>query len=201
MVCSGRLGRALWLGLVCCLAGGCSTFVAYPGPPLPDSDVATLSCYSRYYFVYIESCRFQAVDGQRPKLSELFGNASKMTPGPHWFEVAFEKYFGGGGGVTDVCAFDMEVQSGYSYQIKAHSLQTDIGLLAKHDQRGFYGGSLTIEVTSPARTQETRQVAVTCNFAGGSMCRRDSDCVPHPDIRCFPQQGFAFGACRFWDGP
>lgn len=147
----------------------------------------------------MESCRFQAVDGVRPEIAEMFSNTSKILPGRHWIEVSFEKYFGGGGGVTDVCAFDIDLQPSHTYQIKAHSLTRAIGFLEKHAHQGFYHGSIDLEITSPSMMKELRQVGVTCNFAGGSMCRKNEDCVPHPNIRCFPQEGFLFGACRFYD--
>lgn len=193
------LTRRLAISVISCTLLACSNFVTYPGDPRPDAEVSIFNCYSRYYFVYLESCRFQAVDGLRPKISEMFGNTSRILPGSHWIELAFERYFGGGGGVTDVCAFDITLQPGHVYQVKAHSLATDIGHLAKHGHRAFYGGSIDLEVTSPAKETEIRKVAVTCSFAGGSMCRKDEDCVPHPDIRCFPQEGFPFGSCRFFD--
>lgn len=177
----------------------CSTFVTYTGNELPDERVATFQCYSRYYFVYIESCRFQAVDGLRPSVFEMYGNTSKILPGSHWIEIAFEKYFGGGGGVTDVCAFDMNLEPGVVYQVKAHSLTTKISHLSKHGRRGFYGGSMDIEITKPSGLTEVRPIPATCYPFGGSMCRKDDDCVHHPDIRCFPQEGFPFGQCRFKD--
>lgn len=177
----------------------CSTFVTYTGNALPDEKVATIHCYSRYYFIYIESCRFQAVDGLRPTVSEMFGNTSKILPGSHWIEIAFEKYFGGGGGVTDICAFDMDLEPSAVYQVKAHSLTTEIPHLEKHGHRGFYGGSMDIEINKPSGVREVRRIHATCYPFGGSMCRKDDDCVRHPDIRCFPQDGFPFGQCRFKD--
>lgn len=185
------------LALVSCMASACSTFVAYSGPELPDPEVATVECYSRYYFVYLESCSVTAIDGRRPGLSQLFSNTSKVTPGRHWLEIAFERYFGGGGGVTDVCAFDLDVNAGHVYRISAHSLKTDIGLLAKHSSPSFYSGSLDLGVTSPAEARETHQIKVTCSFGGGSMCRQISDCSPHPDMQCIPQEGHSFGRCGF----
>ncbi|MBI2308008.1 MAG: hypothetical protein HYU78_11980 [Rhodocyclales bacterium] len=189
------LGSAAIVGGI----AACGHFVTYAEHDLPDAEIASVACYSRYYFVYIESCRIQAIDGLRPELSEMFGNTSKMLPGSHWVEVAFESYFGDGGGVTDVCAFDIELRPGAAYRIQAHSLKTAIGHLAKHGHQGFYGGSIELAMEAPAHAQEIRQIPVTCSFAGGSMCRKDADCVPHPDIRCFPQEGFLFGACRFID--
>lgn len=185
--------------LACCSQAACSTFVTYTGDELPDEKVATIHCYSRYYFVYLESCRFQAVDGLRPSVSELFGNTTKILPGSHWIEVAFEMYFGGGGGVTDVCAIDMDLESGAIYQVKAHSLKTEISHLAKHERHGFYGGTMDIEITKPNGAREVQSIHATCSPFGGSMCHKDEDCVHHPDIRCVPQEGFPFGQCQFKD--
>lgn len=194
-----RIFKYLIASFFSCSISACSTFVTYAGDRLPDEKVATLHCYSRYYFVYIESCRFQAVDGLRPGVSEMYGNTSKILPGSHWVEIAFEKYFGGGGGVTDVCAFDIDLEPGAVYQVKAHSLTTEISHVAKHGHPGFYGGLLDMEITKPSGTTEARRIHVTCNPFGGSMCRKNDDCVHHPDIRCFAQEGFQFGQCRFKD--
>lgn len=178
---------------------GCSNFVAYSGAPLPDTEIATVNCYSRNYLIYFESCRFQALDGLRPEVSELFTNTGKLRPGKHWLEIAFESYFGGGGGITDVCAFDMDLQSGYRYKIQAHSLKTEIGQLEKHGYPGFYAGSVTVEISAPGMEATHQLVPVTCSFAGGSMCRKTEDCVRHPDIRCVPQMDQTFGACQLID--
>lgn len=185
--------------LVCCGLAACGEFVTYPDRGIPPTEVAAFSCYTRFYVVYLESCSIQAVDGARPGISELFGNTSRILPGSHWLEVAFERYFGGGGGITDVCAFDMNLLPGYGYQIKAHSLQTDLDHLDKHDRQSFYGGSIDVAAISPSGQEDLRHVSATCNFGGGSLCRQDRDCVPHPDIRCFPQAGFPFGLCKFKD--
>lgn len=198
---SRRLPQRATLAALCLSIGACSHFVAYPGDERPDNEVVTLDCYSRYYFVYLDSCRFQAVDGMRPTLSQTFASTTKILPGPHWVEVAFESYFGGGGGVTDVCAFDVELEAGHAYRIKAHGLKTDIPHLAKHGQHGFYGATIDLEVTKPSGALEGLQARATCLFAGGSLCRNDKDCVPHPDIRCVTQEGFPFGACRFREAP
>lgn len=198
---SRRSAQRAILAALCLSIGACSNFVAYEGAERPEREVATLDCYSRYYFVYLESCRFQAVDGMRPTLSQTFASTTKALPGPHWVEVAFESYFGGGGGVTDVCAFDVALEAGHAYRIGAHGLKTDIAHLAKHGHRGLYGATIDLEVAKPSGAREILRTRATCSFAGGSLCRKDEDCVPHPDIRCVPQQDFPFGACRLQDAP
>jgi hypothetical protein len=193
-----------WLDIACVkltlfaalLCSSCSTFVAYPGPALPDAQVATLKCFWRYYFVYIGECHVSAIDGQRPCISQLMSITSKLKPGGHWVEFGVEHYFGGGGGVTDVCAFDFDFEAGYQYQIKAHTLESDIGWMAKHSS-DLFTGSISIEATSPTGQTQTHRVKTTCSFGGGSLCRKTSDCVPHPDISCFPQEGYLFGKCGF----
>lgn len=179
------------------LVGGCATFVTYSGDPRDADEVATLHRYSRYYVVYMASCGFQAVDGRRPRLSQIFTNTSELLPGSHWVEIAFEGWVGGGGGITDVCAFDLDVEAGAVYQVKAHSLTTAVPHLAKHSTPGFYRGTLDVSISRPSGSAEVRRVEATCSAFGGSMCRKDADCVDHPDIACFPQAGFPFGQCRF----
>lgn len=175
------------------LFSACSTFVAYPGPALPDSQVATLKCFWRYYFFYIGECHITAIDGQRRDISHLMSLTSKLKPGDHWAEFEVEHYFAGAGGTTDVCAFDFNFEAGYQYQIKAHSLESDIGWLAKHNS-DLFTGSVSIEATSPTGQTRTHHVKTTCS-PGGSLCRKTSDCVPHPDMNCFQQEGYLFGRC------
>jgi hypothetical protein len=188
--------RVLLVLLIAALSPACSTFVAYPGASLPDEQVATVKCYSRYYFVYIAECHITAVDGRRPGLSQIMSLTSKLLPGHHWIEFGAEQYFGGGGGVTDVCAFDFDFEPNHEYQIQAHSLEFEVGWMAKRSLT-LYKGSVILEVTSPAGKSQTQRVNTTCSFGGGSLCRQTSDCVPHPDIICVPQEGHVFGKCGF----
>jgi len=159
--------HVLLMLLIAALAPACSTFVAYPGAPLPDEQVATVKCYSRYYFVYMAGCHVTAVDGCRPELSQIMSMTSKLLPGHHWIEFGAEEYFGGGGGVTDVCAFDFDFEVNHQYQIKAHSLEFEVGLIAKRSS-ALYKGSVIIEVTSPTGELQTKRVKTTCSFGGGS---------------------------------
>ncbi len=188
-VCSSqRLLLAVGFSSLC----SCSTFVTYVGPELPDSEVATFHCFTREYLLYSTSCRATALDGRRPTLSQSSTNTSKVLPGRHWIEVAFDRYCCGGHG-GEVCAFYLDWEAGHTYQLKAHSLETDRGFWAS--PRGFYGGSVEIEVKSPSAIDETKIVRVTCSYSGGSMCQTVSDCQPHPTMRCLPQNGFEFGKC------
>lgn len=171
---------------------GCGTFVAYTGPALPDEEVATIHCFWRYYFVYSTECHISAIDGQRPEISQLMSLASKLKPGNHWIEFGVEHYFGGGGGTRHVCAFDFDFEAGHRYQIKAHSFKPDAPWMSGH----LYTGTVAVEAVSPAGQSQKYQINTTCSFGGGSLCRKTSDCVPHPDIRCIPQEGFSFGMCH-----
>ncbi|MDP2240978.1 MAG: hypothetical protein Q8K18_12560 [Burkholderiales bacterium] len=182
--------------LIAALGPACANFVAYPGAPLPDAQVATVNCYSRNYLVFSASCHVTAVDGVRPVLSQIMNTTSKLLPGHHWVEFEAAQYFGGSGGVTDVCAFDFDFEADHQYQIKAHSLEFDVGWMQKHSP-ALYTGSFIIEITRSAGELQTQRVRTTCSFGGGSLCRKTSDCVPHPDIICLPQEGHAFGKCGF----
>jgi len=178
----------------CCALSACGSFRAYPGAKLPDSEVATVECYFRYYFVYLTQCSFTAVDGLRTSISQLETKTTKIPPGSHWIELELEYNLGGASG-SDICSFDLDLQSGYVYQIKAGTLHTNIKWYEK--RHGLFGGSIEVRAIPPSGTPEDRHIEVTCG--GGSMCRKDEDCVHHPDIRCIPQEGFPFGECRFKD--
>ncbi len=184
------------MAFMAALSSACSTFVTYSDQNLPDTDIAVLKCFLCYYFVYISECHVSAIDGQRPEVSQLLGLTSKLKLGRHWVEFGIEHYFGGGGGITDVCAFDFDFDAGYQYQIKAHTLETDIGWMARRNVN-LYTGTISIEAVDPAGQTQTYQTKTTCKFGGGSLCRKTSDCVPHPAISCFPQEGYSFGICSF----
>ena len=177
---------------------GCGTVVAYPGPERPDSEIASIECYSRYCFVYIGSCQITAVSGRRPETNPIYATGARVAPGKQWFEVAFERYFGGGGGVSDVCAFDLDMRAGRSYQIRAHSLNVDAGLLSRHGAT-LYKGSLPIATRSGAGADETLTVPLTCRPFGGALCREVSDCGANPaalrDVSCMKSPEFGFGRC------
>ena len=187
-----RSARRRLLVISCCVLSACGTFKTYPGATLPDREVATVRCYFRFYLVAETHCRFTAVDGLRTGLSQIETETTKILPGSHWIEMEFERAAAGGAG-GDICALDLDVQPGYVYQIKAGSLHKNIKWYEK--PRGLFAGSVDVRAIPPSGTAEDRQIAVTCG--GGSMCRKDEDCVPHPDIRCVPQEGFPFGECRF----
>jgi len=161
------------IALVASLASGCGTFVAYPGEARPEQEIATLECYTRYYVVYLGSCGITAVSGKRSD-AILPATRAEFEPGRHWFEVAFEGYFGGGGGVSDVCAFELDTQAGHRYRVIAHGLHTTVGL-ARHGAT-LYSGTLQIADDAPSGASETRTVAVTCRPFGGALCRAPADC-------------------------
>jgi hypothetical protein len=185
--------------LSCVAITGCSAFVPYQSESDTEDRLTRFDCYSRFYLVYLESCRVTAVDGFRPGVSQMFGGTARIPPGTHWIELAFERFVAGAGGVTDVCAFDITIQAGTRYQVVAHSLKTAIPTIAKHGQAGLYAGSLELELDSPSGGRAIVEVGVSCSAFGGSLCRRDADCVDHPDMRCLPQPGFSFGRCRLKD--
>ncbi len=178
------------------LCAGCGTFVAYPGPSLSDAEVATVTCFWRYYFVYLEECHVSAVDGRRPGVSEFANLTTKLTPGSHWVEFGIERYFGGGGGTTDVFVLEHDFEAGREYHVKAHSFESDMAWMQKHGG-DLYTGSIEVEESGTAGETGTYRLETTCSFGGGSFCRRSEDCVPHPDIVCLPREGHSFGVCAF----
>ena len=190
-----RDGRALWALAAVGACVACSTFVADSGRELADAQAVTVSCSARNLLIAMSGCQITAIDGQRPSLGELFNWSGKLAPGRHWIEIELSQFFGGGGGTTDVCALEADFGAGRHYVILSQSATFDIGWAAKHSG-ALYTGSVLLTSGAAGAEQEDR-VRMTCSFGGGSLCRRDVDCVPHPDIRCMAQPGMDFGACRF----
>jgi len=176
------------------------THIAYSGPELPDSEIAIIKSYYRYYFFTDEDCTFYSVDGHH--LGVIY--TIKATPGQHWMEISIFRGSGNLGGqhVPEVCAFDLDVKAGLKYQIKPHSLTRGQGApplwqSRSNSSRSLYNGSLVIEVTKPEGGQEMQIVKTTCHLGGANLCRKISDCGVKLDTRCIPQQGYDFGRCEF----
>lgn len=180
--------------LVALFSAGCGTFIVDPESARPDAERATLTCFWRFYFVYIEECHVSAVDGQRPGVLQFSSLTTRLMPGRHWVEFGLESYFGGGGGTTDVCAFEHEFAAGHEYHLQAHSFEADVSWLQKHGNL-LYSGSIAIEERGPGGETRTYRLPTSCSFGGGSLCRKTEDCNPHPDIVCQPQPGHPFGRC------
>jgi len=133
--------------------------------------------------------------GKRPGALQFANVTAEFAPGHRWVEFEMERYFGGGGGTSDICAFEHDFLAGHRYQIFAHSLKPNIRWLQKHAAT-LYSGSIELEETRPDGTVIVHRPALACNF-GGSLCRTTADCVPHPDIVCQPQPGYPNGRCGF----
>lgn len=203
MVCQtlGRLklvGKALTLALASCLVLACSTYQAYQGPELPDADVGTINCYTRFYFIMAESCHVSMVDGRGSRdLSTIGSNTTKLTPGRHWLNIEIYSNLGGAGGSL-TCGFELDVQAGHVYQIKAHSMKPDGGLFGMKFSPGFFfPASIELDLASLAGERETRRIPATCHANLGSVCRQTSDCLPNSDMECIHPNGDSFGHCGF----
>jgi hypothetical protein len=177
------------------LVSACGTFVVNTGHPLSEAEAVTLKCFWRYYFVSIDECHVSAVDGHRPGALQFANITAQFPPGHRWVEFEMERYFGGGGGTTDVCAFEHDFLAGHRYQIVAHSFKPNIAWLQKHTTT-LYTGSIDLEETRADGSVVVHRPALICSF-GGSLCRTTADCVPHPDIICQPQPGYPYGRCGF----
>lgn len=176
------------------LAAGCGTFVVGPEGLREDAGHATITCFWRFYLVYIEECHVSAIDGRRPGPLQFSSLTTLVTPGPHWVEFGIERYFGGGGGTTDVCAFEHEFAAGHEYHLQAHSFEAGVSWLQKRQQR-FYTGSIAVEERGAGIEPHTWRLPTICSGGGASLCRKTEDCVPHPDIVCQSQPGQAYGRC------
>jgi hypothetical protein len=59
-----------------------------------------------------------------------------------------------------------------------------------------YAGSIDLKENGPAGAVMVCRVTVTC-ATSGSVCRRTTDCVPHPDIVFQPPAGHRRRKCAF----
>lgn len=160
---------------------------------MPEAEAVTLKCYWRYYFLAMDECHVSAVDGHRTGALDFANMTARFAPGRRWIEFEMEYYFGGGGGTTDVCAFEHDFLAGHRYRILAHSFKTRTGSLQKRSTT-LYGGSIDLEETGPDGEEVVHRPALTCS-SGGSLCRTAADCVPHPDIVCQTQPDHPYGRC------
>jgi len=173
---------------IAALCSGCATFVAHSEPGLSPDETVTLRCYMRYYFVFIEECHVSAVDGLRPGPTTVASLNAEIAPGSHWVEFEMERYFGGAGGVTDVCAFEFDFVAGHRYRIIAHSVES-AGWSA-----GLRHASLELEERPTDGDALRHRLALVCT-AGGELCRTAEDCSRHPSATCRLEEGFPYGQC------
>jgi hypothetical protein len=173
----------------------CETFVTYPGAERPAADVAGVEGYYRNYVLHVAEGKITAVDGVRPSnlLQEAF--SARLLPGRHWLEITEERYFGGSHGMT-VCAIESDFKAGHRYQLQTSGNSSEVPWIRLVPGKP-YAGSVVFKVSAPGVADEMQSVGTLCLDGGGSFCRRGSDCAPHPDMRCIPQQGTSFGMCGF----
>lgn len=182
--------------LVAAHVGGCATFSPDDSAVPGAGAAATLQCYWREYIVYSKECHITAVNGQRPTLrlweSGVF--TASVPPGRQWIEIEMQAFAFGGGGTTDVCAFEHDFLPGVHYKIRPGSEAFEISATQKHNPAlAPYHGSLVIE--SASTEQASQRVDLSCTHGGGSLCRSTGDCVKHPNVRCERREGEAFGKC------
>lgn len=191
-----NIRRALFCLLLPAGLASCGTIETGVAPDQPDSEVATLEGYRRYYLLYYEQGDISAVDGRRPDGFTGYTHAVRLPPGEHWIEIKLERYAFGGGGPYATCAFRFRFEARHSYQIKAHSLKADVGLLA-HPLHDPYRGLITLNISAPERPDKTEDVATICATPHQILCVSDPDCGSgrHCDI----QPGHEFGVCKWPD--
>ncbi len=182
-------GLSLWM---LALLAACGTLETGADRELPDTKIAVLEGYKRYYVLYYEQGDISAVDGKRPDNILRYVNSVRLLPGEHWIEIKLARYAFGGGGPFAICAFRFRFEAQHRYQIKAHSLKADVGLLA-HPSHTPYKGSISLETSAPGGGEKTENVAAVCTIPHQNLCLRDADCPS--DYPCHTQPGFEFGTC------
>ena len=182
-------GMSLWM---LALLAACGTLETGADRELPDTGIAVLEGYKRFYVLYYEQGDISAVDGKRPDNLLGYVNSVRLLPGGHWIEIQLERYAFGGGGPFAICAFRFQFEARHRYQIKAHSLTADVGLLA-HPSHSSYKGSISLETSTPGGTEKIENVAAVCATPHQNLCIKDSDCPSN--YPCHTQPGFEFGTC------
>lgn len=188
-----RIIRASVYFLLISLLAACGTLDTGVDPERPESEIAFLEGYKRYYVLYYEQGDISSVDGKRPGGILRYVNAVKLLPGEHWVEIRLERYVLGGGGPYATCAFKFQFEAQHRYQIEAHSLKADVGLLA-HPLYTPYKGSISIEISTPDSHVRTESVTAVCTIPHEALCRQNSDCPSN--YPCHKQQDFEFGTCN-----
>lgn len=175
------------------LCAACGTFVAHGVPAGSPEEIIELRCHARWYLVYLEECHITSVDGQRPGIGQLANLGAELTPGRHWVEFEIERYFGGGGGTAQVCAFEYDFNAGSSYRIVAHSLEPDVDAIRQPGGR-LHGATIEMERAPAGGEVSTARLPTVC-APSGSLCRTLADCQPHPDMACRMEAGHPYGSC------
>lgn len=175
----------------------CSTIETGVAPGQPNLEDATIEGYRRFYVLYYELGGISAVDGKRPGGFVGYADTVRLPPGEHWIEIKFERYAFGGGGSYATCAFKFRFEAQHRYQVKAHSLKADVGLLA-HPLHDPYIGSITLGVSAPEGFEKTEDVATLCATPNQILCVKNSDCGS--GRYCDMQSGHEFGVCK-WPTP
>ncbi len=132
------------------------THIAYEGPELPADQVATLSCYFRFYLFAITSCNFEEVDGKRS-----YANTLKLMPGEHSVTLEVSLSAGESSSKLNECEFDFDYKAGYTYKVLAHSVEVQKYINNKK-QPSPYKGSLDLRITSPTGERQVQTVEAQC---------------------------------------
>lgn len=186
----------LRIGATCSLLpavlAGCGTLHTWVGPERPDTEVAVLKGYDRYYLVYWDEAHVSSVDGLRPEGYAPWTSTARLLPGRHWVEVTRHSTVGG----YSVCVFDAEFEAGRHYTLQAHGMRTDTPYLAQA-YGGFYRGTLVLKVSAPASPAQLRKVDTLCAPRGStpSFCAQDADCAHLSHTECRPALESGFGTC------
>lgn len=165
-------------------------------PEQPDSEVAILEGYKRYYVLYYEQGDISAVDGKRSGGFAGSTSSVRLPPAEHWIEIMLERYVLGGGPYA-TCAFRFRFEARHSHQIKAHSLKAKVGLLA-HPAEDPYRGLLTLSITTPEGQETSENVTAICATPYQILCTDNPDCGA--GRYCDTKPGHEFGVCR-WHKP
>jgi hypothetical protein len=183
-----RLASLVALAVVFVFMNGCGTFKAYEGPELPDSELATIHGYYRFWLISQASVVIRSVDGKSACDSE-----AKVLPGLHWIKFA-EGLLSLIGRRDLMCGIEIQTKAGHEYYIVPHSLEFETWPVRSGLHAILKRGFVQIEDRMPGISLGKMRIPAECTT--GDVCRTDADCIVKTET-CLKQSGFTFGVC-YW---
>jgi hypothetical protein len=172
------------------LCSACGTFVSRIAGSLPEAERVAVHCYWRSHFVCIGECHVTAVDVGRPGALRFANVTTGLAPGHRSVEFGIDRHAGGGGGTTDVCAFEHDLVAGHTFKAAPAGC----------------GGVQRPCIRRPSTWRRQPPRARPASIAPNSRAVRADPCAgrprlrPAPHIVCHPRAGHPCGTSGFRRG-
>ena len=182
-----------WLAIP--LITGCNTVID-AAADLPDSEVAIVRGYERYYVFYNRWLNITRVDDEVQPGFPGHSDAARVAPGRHLFLV--EEVFASLGESSQLCFFELETEAGHTYRLRPGSGSTQPNRVVA------FAGTIDADVEVDGEVATAVRIPVEC-LRPASSCRSDADCVTvgiDRELACTKSRpNRASGICDIEDGP